>query len=217
MDSQMVEDIIKRYPGHKMVLLAPNPGAAVQLKEGKAFMDAESAPLTATPLELALEVLEPDIKMRGLKLITDEKIIHILERITASLNERGELSRYGGLGQIASLLPGVYESIIKMRRSAPGAQVLASDWGDTGSDLLGRIRNEYELSLEVWGCLDEASAFCQAASILEAGMIDGAGRIIVVTRETEFAPVVLSFLKALMEHGCEMCFGMDLLLPCSDS
>jgi|GEM_PF-5119088 hypothetical protein len=213
MERRLIEEIIEHHPGQKIVFLAPTPEADLQLKEAYGFTGLESDLQTATPLELALEILEPDINMRGLKVILDEKVFDILAQTTASLAERGELSRFGGFHQIASLLPGIYENIIKMRRSAPGEQVLATGWGDDSSSLLGRIRNEYELDLEVRGCLDEAALFCQAAALLKAGIIDGSGRIIVVTQQIGLEPVVLHFLQALMERGCHKCYGAELLIP----
>lgn len=213
MERSNIEEIIEQHPGQSIVLLAMNREAVLQSREGHHLTNRQPALQTATPLQLALEVLEPDIKARGLKVIPDEKILDILAKTTAFLDERGMLSRWGGSRQIASLLPGIYEHIIKMRRFGLGEQVLAVEWGDDCSSLLGLIRNEYELNLESWGCLDEAAVFCQAAAILEAGIIDGSGRIIVVIQETELEPVVLNFLKVFMEHGCQRGYGIELLIP----
>ncbi|MEN6390725.1 MAG: HD domain-containing protein [Syntrophomonas sp.] len=213
MEQRIIEEIIEHHRGQKVVLLAPTPEAALRLKNCYCFTGRETDLHTATPVELALEVLEPDINMRGLKVIPNDKLIDILAKIAASLAERGELSRFGDPCQITSLLPGIYENIIKMRRSSLKEQVLAAEWGNDSSSLLGLIRNEYELNLEVWGCLDEAAVFCQAAALLEAGIIDGSGRIIVVTQETCLDPVVLDFLKTLMEHGCQRGYSIELLIP----
>lgn len=213
MERQVIEEISEHFPGHNIVILAPTVATALQLKESCVCSNQNQELLTATPLELALDILEPDISMRGLKLITNDKIIDILVKITASLDERGELSRFGGYHQIASQLPGIYENIIKMRQLARGEQVLAAEWGDDSSSLLGRIRNEYELNLESWGCLDEPALFCQAAAMLEAGHIDGSGRIIVVVQAADYEPVVLNFVKVLMERGCKMGYGIELLNP----
>lgn len=213
MERRNIEEIIKQHHGQRIVILAKNPEEVLQLREGRHLTNRQSALQTTTPLQLALEVLEPDIEARGLKVIPEEKILDILAKTTASLDERRMFSRWGGSRQIASLLPGIYEHIIKIRRFALGEQILAVEWGDDCSSLLGLILNEYELNLESWGCLDEAAVFRQAAAILEAGIIDGSGRIIVVMQETELEPVVLNFLKVFMEHGCQRGYGMELLIP----
>lgn len=213
----IVKQIIEHHPGQKIVILASKPETVRQLREYEGFANLKSEIQVATPLELALEILEPDINLRGLKLIPNEVIIDLLGETTASLDERGELSCFGGSHHIASLLPSIYENIIKMRNSALGEQVLAAEWGYDSSSLLGRIRNEYELNMEAWGYFDEAAAFGQAAAILEAGIIDGSGRIIIATPKTGLEPVAVNFLKALMSRGCQKAYHVDWLIPINNS
>lgn len=206
---QLIEEIMSRCPGQKIVLLAATPDEAHRLRDYVDIAGGASELLVSTPLELALDILEPDIKMRGLKPLSNDRIIDVLEEITASLAERGELENWRGAYQIADWLPNIYARVIKMRRSGLDAREIGMQFGrdDPTLDLVGRILNEYELALEAWGCLDEAAVFSQAAGILETGMVKEAGRIIIVAIKNELEPVVLHFLKALIKHGCTECFS----------
>lgn len=184
--------IISKYPQHEKLLLVSSITRGYQLLESLSLELLSGFNLRAiTAFDLALEILEPDIRERKLKVISDKQTSDILEEIISSLFE-SPAPRGWSDGVLN------YEKVVGMRMMGITASECETGLNNSKQYKdLGRILNEYDLALEAGGFLDEAAVFDKATAIIQSDPLNYQQIILIIPERLKLSSMAQSFIDTM--------------------
>lgn len=192
--------LINEYRDFRKLVLATNP---LPISSYLADYYAGNQVQVLTPLELALEILEPDVQQRGLRILTTDQLLDLLNTIKASLQYRGRLNAVQKIEKESGREDWLGETIIELRHSDMNGSDVQSYAGEDKvlAWELGLILNEFDLALEAWGCLDEAAVFGQASGIMQTNPDAWPGNIAMILCQVNIHPAAARFIESLKSRA----------------
>ncbi|HWP97573.1 MAG TPA: hypothetical protein VN426_12075 [Syntrophomonadaceae bacterium] len=169
------------------------------IREGIAW--ANLRPIT--PLELALEMIQPDMQQRGLERIEPDQLLFMLNEIIAGLERRGEIVYFRQLLETGVLTQVIVKSITELRLTEVEAATLSPEQlGDPQKAReMGLILNAYDLELESRGLMDDAAVFQRANGLLLTGTNLLSEKVIIIPEKLPLSTIANHFVSQLKKHS----------------
>lgn len=181
-----INTIIGKYPEQEKLLLVSSMTRGCQILESLSLDLVSGCTLRpVTPFDLALEILKQDIDERRLKVISDKQVFEVLRQIVSSHYD--DKMRAKNSADLAIL----FEKIIQLRLNGE-----ENNHG-SGNREIGWILNEYDLTLEAGGFLDEAAVFEKAAGIMESNSSIHEQKIFIIPEPLMLSPIAHRFVDAV--------------------
>jgi RecB family exonuclease len=202
MVNTLVDALREAYGKHRFAnkkLIVDNLQGGHQLLEAAARSGEAWLNVTpVTPLQLAMELAEPELADKGIKLLSEGQMLNLLDEELAVMAEQGRLKYFAGLEGDEGLAGILMPAIIELRAAGLKAQELNSAYfvdpqkGLEIKDLLGA----YEKRLQLEHLVDTADLYRNATDLL-AKKPEVAGDILyLIPEQLEFSALEYDFIEA---------------------
>lgn len=210
--NQLASAVQRFFWQHKLLLVQ-------SLKEGQQLIEALTREGAAwknlrpiTPLELALEFIQPDMQQRGLELIKPDQLLFIMNQIISDLELRGEIIYYRKSLEKGELNQVIVTCIPELRLAGVEAASLFSEQiGNTQKEReIGLILNAYDLELESRGLMDAAAVYQRATGLFLNDINLLEGKVVLISKSLHLSPMASHFVNQL-KKGTGIILGEDFL------
>lgn len=204
---QQVADIVKHYPWQTKILLVPSLRDGHQFLEGLAGKGSAWMNLRpVTPLGLAAELSEDELRRQGVTPASSEQLAAVLEEILSSLYGAGEIKYFAALQNKGILSRVLLHSLADLRLAG-----VAHDMMDTRvfvdhvkGEEIQRILESYVSTLYVRKLADEAMIYETALQRLkqDPGCIEGS--ILLIPKQLDLPALPQRMAEILQTLGARL-------------